>query len=183
MKRIILTVSLILCACSALPAQCPGGNCGRTYFWNPWGFYSYTASPCAGGKCGAKKPVKPAAAEPADPEPDHFLDSAKMVELKPFCLRVIELVNDARSKAGLPALTADNTLSQGCESHSRFMASYGFQHARGIGGFECIAQGVATPESVVRLWLNSSGHRAILLGRGSLIGVGCSCSFWTLRVR
>ncbi len=63
------------------------------------------------------------------------------------------------------------------------MASYGFVHAYGIGARECIASGAGSPEAVVNMWLNSSGHRAILLGPGRIVGIGRSGSFWTLRVR
>ena len=59
----------------------------------------------------------------------------------------------------------------------------GFRHAYYSGGRECIAYGVRSPEAVVSLWLNSSGHRAIILGGGRILGVGCSGNYWTLRVR
>jgi uncharacterized protein YkwD len=105
------------------------------------------------------------------------------VEIKPFCQRVIELVNAQRKAAGLFPLALDETLCQGRDSHSRYMRFNGFGHAYGIGGRECIAYGVRSPEAVVNLWLNSSGHRAIILGSGRFVGVGCSGSYWTLRVR
>lgn len=149
-------------------AQCPSGNCSR-YYWNPFGLYNYS-TPCANGKCATKKTEAP---KPAEPE---------SVEVKPFCEQVIDLINAQRKALGLPPFSIDKSLCNGCESHSRYMRSYGFGHAYGAGR-ECIAYGVATPESVVRLWLNSSGHRAIILGSGNRIGVGFSGTFWTLRVR
>ena len=185
MKRTLTIIGLgILTLAVSVPTfgQCPGGNCSRAAYWSPWGYYYST--PCKGGKCNTGRTTKPQTENksldslpepPADPEPE-------VVELKPFCQQVIELVNQARAQAGLPAFAADTIISNGCESHSRYMRSYGFGHAYGAG-LECIAYGVATPQAVVRLWLNSSGHRAILLGRGSKIGVGFSGTFWTLRVR
>ena len=101
----------------------------------------------------------------------------------PFTQRVIELINWHRSQFGLPALVVDNSLVVGCQHHSRYMASYGFGHAYGIGGMECIAMGVNTPESVVNMWLNSSGHRAIIMSRSSKIGFGSFGTYHTLRVR
>lgn len=168
MRRIIGFIALlVLCVVEIVSAQCPGGNCYRY----SWGTLYYPGN-CSNGRCYLQKKVE--AKEPEDPEPEL---------IKPFCVRVIELVNQSRQQAGLPSLQTDETLCKGCNSHSIYMRSYGFGHAYGIGGRECIAMGVRTPEAVVKLWLNSSGHRAILLGNGKLIGVGFSGTFWTLRVR
>ena len=144
--------------------------CNAQYYYWPWAGYT-----CANGRCNRAKPAQVKAEEPAEPQ-------IEMVELKPFCQQVIELVNQARARYGLPALIADTGLSNGCANHSRYMQSYGFQHAYGAGR-ECIAMGVRSPEAVVNMWLNSSGHRAILLGSGRIIGVGFSGVYWTLRVR
>ena len=161
------------------------------YYWPWFGGYTYSTG-CANGQCNrkaapAKQESNPSletaqegepASEPADEAPQ-----IAPVEIKPFCLRVIELVNAHRKALGLPALEADSTLCLGCDNHSLWMQSNGFQHAYGIGGRVCIAMGVRTPEAVVNMWLNSSGHRAILLGSGRIIGVGFSGVYWTLRVR
>lgn len=160
------------------------------YYW-PWFGYNYT-SQCANGQCQRKQaPAKQEsnplletaqegepASEPADEAPQ-----IAPVEIKPFCVRVIELVNAHRKALGLPALELDKTLCVGCDSHSAWMSRNGFQHAYGIGGRECIAMGVRSPEAVVNMWLNSSGHRAIILGSGRIIGVGVFGGYWTLRVR
>lgn len=169
-------------------AQCPGGNCsaGIQTYWTPWGWQYY--------RTVKKQESKPAEKEkeegnaslesliPENPLPDTEEETVKTVEIKPLCLRVIELINEQRKAAGLPALIVDETLCNGCNSHSNYMRSYGFGHAYGAGR-ECIAMGVMTPETVVRMWLNSSGHRSIIMGSGRLIGVGVSGSFWTLRIR
>lgn len=210
MKRTLMFSPLILAAaliggCSSASAQCVGGNCASVGFYTPWiGAYYYT-SPCAGG-CEAARAIKggeapagdkgsrPSAvaevpAEPGGEAPAGDLlpgaDTApELVEFRPFCLRVAELVNAHRKALGLPALELDESLCSGCDRHSAWMASGGgLTHAYYGGGRECIAQGVRSPEAVVNLWLNSSGHRAIILGTGRTLGVGCSGSFWTLRVR
>ena len=166
-------------AAGSVHAQCTNGTCSRMsaypafYGWNGWTGYNYSARPK--GESAAR--TEDAA---ADSEPEK--ETVAAVTLRPFSLRVIELVNRARAQAGLPELAADEKLCGGCDSHSALMRSHGFGHAYG-GGLECIACGVSTPEAVVRLWLGSGGHRAILLGRGTRIGVGCSGSYWTLRVR
>ena len=95
-----------------------------------------------------------------------------------------EIVNAQRAALGLAPLQLDENLCSGCDRHSAWMASGGgFQHAYYAGARECIAYGVRSPEAVVNLWLNSSGHRAIILGGGKTLGVGCSGNYWTLRVR
>lgn len=101
----------------------------------------------------------------------------------PFAVRVLSLINWHRAQFGLPPLQVDGSLMVGSQNHSRYMASYGFGHAYGIGGMECIAMGVNTPESVVNMWLNSSGHRAIIMSRGTKFGFGSFGTYHTLRVR
>lgn len=184
MKRTLMfmcMVAALLCGgCGSAQAACPGGRCASVGVWSPWGGLWYYQSPCAGGKC--RTAAKPAA-EPEEPKVEEPADTVpELVEFKPFCVRVAELINAQRKAAGLPALELDESLCDGCDSHSAYMQRNGFQHAY-YGGLECIAYGVRSPEAVVNLWLNSSGHRAILLGSGKIFGVGCSGSFWTLRVR
>ncbi len=195
MKRTLMFSLLILAAaliggCSSASAQCVGGNCSRGWgVWSPWVGGYYWQSPCAGGKCSVTKKAEPGGEAPASvaEEPDEPIpadEAPQLVEFKPFCLRVAELVNVRRKAAGLPALELDESLCSGCDRHSAWMASGGgLTHAYYGGGRECIAQGVRSPEAVVNLWLGSSGHRAIILGTGRTLGVGCSGSFWTLRVR
>lgn len=113
--------------------------------------------------------------EPADPE-------VVEVPLCPFAARVIVLINQHRARYGLPALKPDLRLVNGCQSHSAWMTHYGFQHAYGVGR-ECIAMGVNTPESLVNMWMNSSGHRAIIMGWGTWIGIGSAGTYHTLRIR
>ena len=205
MKRTLMFMCLcaalaLISGCGSAQAACPGGNCSLGWgVWSPWVGGYYWQSPCAGGKCRT-------AAKPAAPpeEPDHFRESTKMaeepapeaadtapeiveepvIEAKPsLCEIVSEIVNRHRERLGLPALEIDPLLCQGCEEHSVWMAANGFRHAYGIGGRECIATGIRSPEAVINLWLGSDGHRAILLGTGKSIGVGRCGSYWTLRVR
>ena len=174
----IAALAIMCGGCSSASAQCAGGRCASVGVWSPWGGVWYYQSPCAVGRCQTAKPKEPKVEEPAEPA-----DTApELVEFKPFCVRVAELINAQRKALGLPALELDESLCQGCDSHSAYMARNGFGHAY-YGGRECIAYGVRSPEAVVNLWLGSSGHRAILLGSGKIFGVGCSGSFWTLRVR
>lgn len=184
MKRTLTLIGILILAASApVFGQCPGGSCSRAAYWTPWGYYY--SNPTRDGKSNTEQTTKPQTENgspapmpepPADPEP------LAAVTVSAPCQTVMELINQARARYGLPYLLADETLCRACDSHSAYMRSYGFGHAWN-SGLECIAYGVATPQAVVSLWLNSSGHRAILLGHGSRIGVGFSGTFWTLRVR
>ena len=168
-----------IAGCSAAQAQCPGGNCARSVgFYTPWGGAWYNQRPCSNGRCNVPKtPAEPQS--PKNEEPEEPLEAELSI-----CGIVSEIVNHHRALYGLPALTVDADLCSGCESHSIWMANGGgFQHSIGIGGRECIAMGVRSPEAVVNMWLNSSGHRAIILGSGRIIGVGVFGGYWTLRVR
>ncbi len=114
-----------------------------------------------------------------------------------FEQRVVELVNEERKKQDLPPLKRIIDLDYAARYHARDMAedqyfshdSYdGSQKICGwstrIGKFysnwnslaENIAAGYATPDDVMRGWMNSSRHRAnILSATNREIGVG----YWT----
>lgn len=191
----LLSALLLTAGCSSANAQCPGGRCSSAGFYSPWVGAWYYASPCSNGICRtAARPKADENTVPEEPEiPENEPDcpnvdenaaEADTPDFAPFCRRVAELINAQRAALGLPALELDTSLCVGCDRHSSWMASGGgFQHAYYAGTRECIAYGVRSPEAVVNLWLNSSGHRAIILGGGRILGVGCSGSYWTLRVR
>ena len=104
------------------------------------------------------------------------------------------LVNRARTSAGLRGFAWSPSLARAATRHARDMARRGyFAHQRSGGpslgrrvraaGFrgsdvgEAIAYGCgafATPASVVRQWLGSPPHRAILLSQRSRVGIGVS---------
>jgi uncharacterized protein YkwD len=107
------------------------------------------------------------------------------------------LVNRARAEHGLAALRSAGALERAAAAHSRDMVRRDFFSHESPGGStpqqridrtgylngarswaigETIAWGTggyATPSSIVRGWLNSPGHRAILLdGRYRDVGIG-----------
>ena len=112
---------------------------------------------------------------------------------------VVRLVNIERSKNGLSELKADWELSRVARYKSQDMKdknyfshtspTYGspFQMMKSFGisyktAGENIAKGYATPESVVKGWMNSPGHRANILNKSfTHIGVGYvqSGNYWT----
>ena len=102
------------------------------------------------------------------------------------------LVNKARTAAGLRGFAWSRSLGRAATRHARDMArrKY-FAHQRSGGpslarraraaGFrgrnvgEAIAYGcgsLSTPASIVRSWMNSPPHRAILLSGRSRVGIG-----------
>lgn len=113
------------------------------------------------------------------------IDDVKAIENE-----VIRLVNVERAKAGLPALTANWELSRVARMKSQDMINknyfshqsptYGspFQMMENFGikfsaAGENIAYGQRTPQEVMNAWMNSSGHKANILGRNyTQIGVG-----------
>ncbi|MHB1167205.1 MAG: CAP domain-containing protein, partial [Carboxydocellales bacterium] len=107
-----------------------------------------------------------------------------------FELKVVDLVNIERGKAGLKPLVADPLLGKGARAKSQDMADQGyfahnspkygtpFEMMKSFGisymtAGENLAAGQSTPEAVVAGWMNSPGHRAnILNGNFGKIGVG-----------
>ena len=101
--------------------------------------------------------------------------------------QVIVLVNQERSKQGLPALRENTQLMESALVRSQEIVTK-FAHERPNGeqgyqlafraGFntvgENIAYGYSSAEQVMEGWMNSPGHRANILNAGFLeIGVGC----------
>jgi hypothetical protein len=107
-----------------------------------------------------------------------------------FIQKVVELTNQFRAENGVGLLTLDEDLSEAAQVHSENMAYYDFFGHVGLDGAlprdraenagyetrmvgENIAAGFATPEGVVKGWINSESHRANMLDpRFNEIGVG-----------
>jgi len=102
---------------------------------------------------------------------------------------VLFLTNTERLKEGLEPLASCNNLHVAAQSHLFAMNEQNFfEHDNpntgddpatradeaGYGMYvgENIAMGHQTPKQVVRAWMNSSGHRANILGSYSHLGVG-----------
>ena len=117
-------------------------------------------------------------------------------------MEVVRLVNIERQKAGLTAFNPSAELSKVARTKSEDMAknnyfshtspNYGspFDMMKSFGikyrtAGENIAKGYHTAESVVRGWMNSSGHRANILNPNfETIGVGAYTNsngtiYWT----
>jgi uncharacterized protein YkwD len=98
---------------------------------------------------------------------------------------ILRLVNHARVRRGLHAVTIVRTLDRAALRHSRDMvADDYFAHSafsRGSAHWsigEVIAWGKAsrgTPASIFRAWMHSSAHRRVILTRRwRSVGIGCA---------
>jgi uncharacterized protein YkwD len=89
---------------------------------------------------------------------------------------VIARTNAARARSGLPPLAADGQLMNGARNHARWMArNRNLSHGSGVT--ENIGMGQISASEAVSSWMNSSGHRANILGGGhTRIGVAMAHS-------
>ena len=117
------------------------------------------------------------------PEEEDFTQSVHA-----YVLRIVELVNEERAKAGLNPLTLQADVTEAaqvraveCEtlfSHTRpngtsFSTALKEAGVSYRGAGENIAWGQKTPEQVMEGWMNSDGHRANILNeKYTSIGVG-----------
>ena len=98
---------------------------------------------------------------------------------------VIRAINRARAAHGLRRLRANRRLARAADVHSRAMLRSDFfshgafsQRVRRYVRFRSIGETIAmtsrcSGRRAVRMWLNSPGHRAVLLSRGfRRVGVG-----------
>lgn len=110
-----------------------------------------------------------------------------------FETKLLKLINAERAKRGLRKLTLNSRLSKASESHSKDMAVNNYFSHTGLDGssftdrisrtgYKWSAAGETlyagggpynTPAACVKAWLNSPGHRAILLSKAyTQIGLG-----------
>jgi uncharacterized protein YkwD len=98
--------------------------------------------------------------------------------------RLAERINDARASHGLRQLRLSSSLAEGASDWSRYlMRRDAFYHGSLPSGTgEIIAWGTCShfgPGRAVRMWLASSGHRAVLLRRGfRVVGTGWMRGPW-----
>ena len=102
----------------------------------------------------------------------------------PMERRLVERINDTRAAHGLRRLQPRPLLMRGAHSWSlHLVRADSFHHARLASGTgEILAWGTCDwfgPARAVRMWLNSSSHRALLLRPGfRYIGTGWTRGSW-----
>ncbi len=109
------------------------------------------------------QPAKPASTAPA-------ATTAKF-EILAVEQSIVDRTNAERARYGLPALVIDPNLMASARRHGNWMASYRQMVHSNMGVAENIAMGQSSPQDVLRTWMNSSGHRANILGGYRRIGV------------
>lgn len=152
--------------------------------------------PCIPGDGETEEPEIPENGETDKPETPDSGES----DYHAYVLRVVELVNEERAKAGLNPLTLQKNITEAAQVRAVETVT-SFSHTRpdgrhfatalkeaGVsyrGAGENIAWGQKTPEQVMDGWMNSEGHRANILNeKYTSIGVGyyqngSGVNYWT----
>jgi uncharacterized protein YkwD len=109
--------------------------------------------------------------EPAKPAPATPPATTAKFEILAVEQSIVDYTNAERARFGLPALVIDPNLMASARRHGNWMASYRQMVHSNMGVAENIAMGQSSPQDVLRTWMNSSGHRANILGGYRRIGV------------
>ncbi|MCD7840238.1 MAG: CAP domain-containing protein [Erysipelotrichaceae bacterium] len=116
-------------------------------------------------------------------------------EMYSYAYEVLNLINKERKSAGLSSLTMDKSLLTSAMTRAKETSIY-YSHTRPTGAkfstaftksgslAENIAAGQSSASQVVSSWMNSSSHKANILGsKYKSIGIGCvyvnGCYYWT----
>ena len=111
-----------------------------------------------------------------------------------FSRELLSVTNEARSIEGLPRLATDASLTRAAQAYAAQLAGYDWFDHTGPDGTTMASRAEAAgytggwlaevlfvgasfegPSEIVGLWLDSPGHRSILLGgQFTSVGVGCS---------
>ncbi|MFI0787662.1 CAP domain-containing protein [Streptomyces lydicus] len=144
--------------------------------------------------------AKPATSTSTAPQaPAASPSASKAAPASGTAARILELVNNERAKAGCSPLTLNAKLTKAAQDHSKDMASHGNMSHTGSDGSdpgaritragyhwsaygENIAYGYSSPESVMKGWMASPGHKRNILDCSfKEIGVGLAQpgDYWT----
>lgn len=118
-------------------------------------------------------------------------------------IALLKLINDERTRIGIHSLAWNDKLTNAAQDWSKYMADNNYfnhtapdgttpdKRARQAGyvaraGWENIAEGQSTPQQTFDSWMNSPGHKAIMLNRElNEVGLGIApnaegIKYWTL---
>lgn len=137
---------------------------------NPSAEPDQPVAPSAGEASAEPSPAESEPTQPAvdaeTPEATATAAESSEDDLLEIEKNIIAHTNAERARYGLPPLEPDNRLMSTARRHCAWMASRrNMVHGR-YGVAENIAMGQPHSQSVVRSWMNSSGHRANILNRG-----------------
>lgn len=122
---------------------------------------------------------------------------ASVVAADDFATQVLVLINQQRIAQGLAPFAWQANLAAAAQAHSQDLAAHHFCSHNGSDGSnpgtriaragyrarawgETVGCGQQTPGDVVNAWMNSPGHRAILMGQYQHAGVGHAGNYWTV---
>ncbi|MBI3467658.1 MAG: CAP domain-containing protein [Planctomycetes bacterium] len=88
------------------------------------------------------------------------------LNLHPVEANMVKYTNAQRAKHGLAPLVVDARLLQSARGHAAWMTNAHTLRHTTAPVAENIAMGQTTSYEAVQDWMNSSGHRANMLGRG-----------------
>ncbi|MBX7168372.1 MAG: CAP domain-containing protein [Pirellulales bacterium] len=108
--------------------------------------------------------------------------------LLPVEQNIIAQVNSERARYGRPPLAISFGLMDSARRHCSWMASRRSLQHTSAGVAENIAMGQTDSQQAVQAWMNSSGHRANILGGYSQVGAAAyhaadGTLFWCLQLR
>ena len=125
----------------------------------------------------ASKPLK------AEEPPADLVQVTVAKAEMPIESQLVASVNEHRARYGLRALVVDPALQVAARAHSAWMArNHSLSHSNAMT--ENISMGRPDVGSVMAAWMNSSGHRANILGGYNYIGVAAERAdngtiYWT----
>jgi serine protease len=140
---------------------------------------------------GPSVPLPVPAEPPAEPLPP--AEPAPVTD--PILAETLARFNAERANAGLPAVVMNEALCRAAAAHAQEMATRGVLTHTGADGSnpgdrisrtgyrwrtwgEIVGQGQRTPAAVVQAWMDSPGHRAIILGNFREVGVAKAGDYW-----
>jgi uncharacterized protein YkwD len=123
-------------------------------------------------------------------------DAGDTSGLDPVLVELVAIINEERAAAGRQQVVASGPLNCAAQVHSDDIGERRACTHTGSDGSsptervaacdgsgwngEIVACGAGTPRGAVDLWLNSSGHRSIMLASEQrVIGVGMHQNYWT----
>ncbi|MGD9530401.1 MAG: CAP domain-containing protein, partial [Pseudonocardia sp.] len=145
--------------------------------------------PLLGGPHAGERSEEPARTPPDGPAPSPVSPPRAAPDETGWAGRIVALTNDERARAGCGTVATDDRLAAAAQAHARDMAdrnemshvgsdgSTFDERIRAAGhdepGAENIARGYPDPETTMREWMASSGHRRNIVNCDYVtIGVG-----------
>lgn len=171
----------IFYSCSSCQAYAQRPRLFPRLFWNcyPSGNFSTThsacgacatrsaSSTCSGGSCSVQTETEPSCDSCAGGSCEYIPTENGNVEVEKYTASrtLLDRLNAARDRFGLPSLVLDQTLESGASIQASICSRSGrLVHAYGVA--EILAQNSSDFDGAVNQWLNSPAHRSLLLSGG-----------------